>query len=285
MKITAVPQAVTPQTPSPPLSTRVLTMKTNVTPLSFEPPPDEQKLTIPDASETSNAVAEETQPISRQFADLAKQRRSLQLKARELAEREKAISAASQGGDRVEIARIKSEPLKVLLEHGVTYDQLRDEILANPVNPEVADLKAQIAALKGDVDKRFTDRETQAEQQVLSEMKRDADRLVAEGADFELVRATKSVPDVMRLIERTYRESGEVLDVREACQLVEQELLQRQLKLLELDKIKSKFASEVQLQPQRNQPVMRTLTNKDTASVPMSAKARALAAFYGTLKK
>jgi hypothetical protein len=117
-------------------------------------------------------------------------------------------------------------------------------------------------------------------------MRKEAQTLVAEGEDYELVRETRSIPQVMTLIERTYRETGEVLEVSEALKLVEDELYKDSLKLAALKKVQSGLApAQPAPQPMQPQRQMRTLTNRDTASVPMSRKARALAAFQGTLKK
>jgi hypothetical protein len=151
------------------------------------------------------------------------------------------------------------------------------------VSPELHALKQEIDALKKGVDTKFAETATQQEQQVLAEMQREATQLAADDA-FELVRATASIPDVMQLIEKTYRQTGEVLDVREAMSLVENELEKDILKRASLKKVQAKLGqSAPQSQPQQ-QRGMRTLTNRDTASVPLSAKARALAAFHGQLK-
>jgi hypothetical protein len=86
----------------------------------------------------------------------------------------------------------------------------------------------------------------------------------------------------MELIERTYRESGEVLDVREAVDLVENYLFDETKKLAALNKIKSQFVPQAPVaqppQPQQ-QSGMRTLKNRDTAAIPLSRRARALAAW------
>jgi hypothetical protein len=264
-------------------------MNVNRTPEFIPPPTPEtaapvQELSISTDNETPKKEDEATQPLSPQYAALAKQRRALQVKERELAEREKALATKSQGSDVVDLAKLKSQPLSVLLEAGVTYDQLTEAILANPVNPELNALKAELAALKEGVDKKFIDQNTQAEQQVLAEMRKEATLIASQGDDFELVRETKSIPDVMQLIERTYRESGEVLDVKEALSLVEEYLFKEAQRLTGLKKLQSQSPAAPAPQSQQR-PGMRTLTNKDTASVPMSAKQRALAAFYGTLKK
>lgn len=286
MKISPMPslgtQVATDGAQGPAVNTmRALKMATNATPGPSFP----QDLPVSDDNEDkSKAVVEATQPISPQSAALAKHRRALQVKERELADREKAILEKSQGSDSIALARLKSEPLNVLLEAGVTYDQLTEAILASQGNSEISALKAEINALKEGVDKRFVDSETQAEKQVLAEMQKEATQLVAQGDEFELVRETRSVPEVMRLIEMTYRETKEVLEVGEALKLVEEELFRRNQGLVKLKKMQGLFQPPAP-QPQPRAQGMRTLTNKDTASVPADRKQRALSAFYGTLKK
>ncbi len=269
---------------------RVLKMRTNVTPGREEPPPAVQELTIPDATkEPVQAGTEDTQPLNPQMASLAKERRALQVKERELADREKALaSKAVTPEDSVPIAKLKSNAMRTLMELGIPYEQLTQEILADQsgMNPEILALKAELKSLKEGVDKTLTDRDARAEQDALAEMRKEAIQLSAQGEDFEMVRETNQVPTVMKLIERTYRESGEVLDVKEAMQLVEAELVSNGLKLARLKKVQGQLAPAQPVpQPPQQQRQMRTLTNRDTASVPMSPKARALAAFNGTLKK
>lgn len=297
MKISPVPsltEAVSHADPqaSKIANIRALKMATNANPTAIPEETAAQELTISDDNsnkvEPSPAV-EATQPISPQFAALAKQRRALQVKERELLDKEKALLAQTQGSaDLIPKARLKSETLRVLQEAGVTYDDLTQAILANQSNPEVHALRSELNAIKEGVNKQFTERDQQAKQQVLSEMRSEATRLVSNSEDFELTRETGSVPQVMKLIERTYDETGEVLDVPEALRLVEEELFNRQQKLVNLKKMQgllNKPAEQAQVTTQQRPQGMRTLTNKDTASIPLSAKARAIAAFNGTLKK
>lgn len=271
MKISAVPPVVNAMT----IATQQSTDREMPSP---EASPTNELMSIPDNNETT---VEATQPLSPQLAEIAKRRRALQLRERAIAEKEKALQATNTGSSGgIDVARLKSDPLKVLDEAGVTYDQLTEALLATQGNAEINALKAEINALKEGVDKKFTDRETQAEQQVLAEMKREAERLSSLGEDFELVRETKSIPQVMTLIERTYRETGEVLDVSEALKLVEEELFKDLSRVTSFNKIKSQFAPPPAPQPQPKQQMgMRTLKNTDTAPVPLSRRAKALAAW------
>jgi tRNA splicing endonuclease len=224
-----------------------------------------------------------TQPIDPQIARIAKERRALQIRQKELLVREQALANAPKEG-MIELSRLKSDPLNVLLENGVTYDQLAQAVMSNQQNNEVHKLKAEIEALRQGVDQKFVEKDALAERQVLAEMRREADHLSRSDA-FELVRETRSVPTVVKLIERTWRERKEVLDVPEAMKLVEDELFKDAQRVAKVKKMQSLYP-QAALQTQQRQPQgMRTLTNRDTASVPMGRKARALAAYYGTYKR
>lgn len=251
---------------------------------------------MPSAISSSNeeAVIEATKPLSPQFAALAKQRRALDVRERAVLDREQALqNRPTTDGSNDLAAQLKSQPLRVLQEQGVLnpefYNSLTEFLVSGQsgINPEIQALKEEIKALKEGVDKNFVDRDTAAEQQVLSEMRREADSLAKEGDAFELVRETRSVPKVIDLIHRIYKKSGEVLDVSEAMQLVEEELLKENLKIANFKKIQSQFQAPQQ-QPQiqqRQQPVMRTLTNRDTAQPPLDRRQRAMMAALGTLKR
>lgn len=274
MKISAVPPTVNAMT--------VPTQQSTNRDMPGGPVSSGQELPISDINETKEAEAT-NQPLSPQFAELAKRRRALQLKERALAEKEKAWVAQSSGNNGIDRARLKSQTLSVLQEEGVMneefYNQLTEHLLANQSNAEINALKSEINALKEGVDKRFLEKETQAEQQVLAEMKREAERLSSQGDSFELIRETRSIPKVMQLIEQTYREDGEVLEVTDALQFVEDELFKDLSKYAALNKVKSQFLPQApETQPQQ-QTGMRTLKNRDTAPIALSRRARALAAW------
>lgn len=283
MKITPLPSAANTILNNGGVEIRSMKIATNATPPGHEAVQAQvedlpRPLTNND-EKINKEVEEATQPLSPQYAALARQRRAIQQEKQAL-DRAKA-EWATKSKDVVDLATLKSKPLSVLLENGVTYDQLTQEILANQGGSEIQALKAEIKALNEGVDRKFSERDAQQEQQVLADMRREAVLLAKQGDTFELVRETKSIPDVMRLIERTYRETGEVLDVSDALELVESELVKESLKLAKFKKVQGQLSPQPIQQPQPPQRQMRTLTNKDTASAPMSARARALAAFYG----
>lgn len=249
------------------------------------PAPAETISSIPDPIEPG--AVEATQPLSPQFAALAKQKRAFQL---EKAEFEK-LKAASAGGNSQEfIDKLKQNPLSVLQEHGVLgpdfYNSLTEQLLNGPGhNPEIQALKEELAALKKGVDSQFQSREEQQEEAALGEMLNEAEGLAKEGDAFEMIRSEEAYEDVLRLIHSTYKTTGRVLDVQDAMNQVENKLLARAEKLASINKVRARIApppTPPQLQPQRG---MRTLTARDTAAPMMDRRARAIAAAMGTLKR
>lgn len=239
------------------------------------------------AESNEQATIEETKPLSPQFAALAKQKRALQVKERELQEREAklATSGATEGPDKL-IERLKSQPLSVLQEHGVTYEQLTDAILnGEKSNPETHALKQELQELKKSLDQKFQTNEERQEEAALTEMLYEAEDLAKEGEDFALIREQDAYDKVLRLIHSHYKQTQRVLDVRTAMERVETELMTSAEKLARIGKVQSKIAPPQQLQPQQPQRQMRTLTARDSSSAPMSARQRAIAAFQGTLKR
>lgn len=243
-------------------------------------------------SSTSDTVeqgaVEATQPLSPQFAALAKQKRAFQLEKAEF-ERQKAEQATrSNGFDPEQFkARMQSDPLGVLQEHGVTYDALTEAILSdkNQENPKILALEQQIKALKEGVDKTFQTNEQRAEESALTEMLYEAEALSKEGEDFEMIRSEDAYDQVLRLIHKTYKDTGRVLDVRDAMNKIENTLMARAEKLASINKVRNKIAPPSPPPAQLAPRGMRTLTARDTASPVSDRRARAIAAMTGTLKR
>lgn len=241
-----------------------------------------------DVNEQADTVIEETKPLSPQFAALARQKRALQTE-RAAFDAEKKAFEESRSGTNLDSdlrSRLKSSPLSTLLEEGVTYDQLTEQLLAEQsgATPEINQLRQEIKALKEGFDKNLNDRDTQAETQVLAEMEREAEALVAQGDDFDLVRRTGNTKEAIRLIKETYKSTKEILDVSEALRLVEEDLLNQIAPIAESKKIQTRLTPPAPMQTQGQRP-MRTLTSRDGTSIPLSAKQRAIAAFHGQLRK
>jgi hypothetical protein len=237
-------------------------------------------------------VVEATQPLSPQLAAIAKAKRALQLERAEF-EKQKAETDTLKGAAGIQ-DRLKSDTLSVLQEAGVLdspefYNSLTERILGNQnaYNPEIAALKAEVKALKEGVDQSFKSQETRAEESALTEMLYEAEALAKEGDAFEMIRerGQAAYDRVLRKIYNNYKKTGRVLDVTEAMNSVEGELLEEALKFARLGKVQGKLAPTPTQPVQPGQKQLRTLTASGTSTAPLTARQRALAAFSGTLKR
>lgn len=280
-----------------------------------------------DASEATNsgeseqAAPEETKvedpALSRQFAQLARQEKALRLKAQQqeqawkakeqaLAAREAEMQAQLDQYKTGYVSReqLKADPFSVLNDNGLTYEQLTEQLL-NPVQRDprmeatISKLEAKIKELEAkteDTGKQYKQQQADAYQAAVRQIEADVKSLVQSDPEFETIKATNSMKDVVELITQTYDKDGVLLTVEEAAKEVESYLMEEALKLAQISKIKSRMAqnsaSSSQAaaskpasvnQPKQQQP-MKTLTNAASGSRQLSARERALLAFKGELK-
>lgn len=299
-----VMEAATKPQETPPTAQEMAPAATEAPDLTTKSPPTEapaQEI-APAAPSDKTDAEEDTKPLGPQYAALARHRRALDVKEKQLQAREKALTekASSPDANSVPVSRLKSEPLSVLREAGVTYDQLTEAILAeqNGITPQFVKLQDEVKSLKEELTRTLSDRDAEAEQVALVEIGKEATRLAkTSGDEFELIRATNSIPDVVALIERTFKSTGEALDVADAMQLVEAELVKDGLQIAQAKKVQERIkpkvqpsaspapAAPAQTEQQQTQPPMKTLTSRGTVTANMSRRDRAIAAATGLLKK
>ncbi len=287
-------------------SSRSIKMKTQVTPSEYLPqqtqpapvPAAAAQAPIgdnPNPNEPAPVVSEVTKPLSPEYAAHLKRERALQVKEREIQAREDALPkpGAPQTEAATLIERMKADPLGLLLENGVTYDQLTQAVLRSmegggPALTKVEqDLRNELKSLKMDIEKQtknMNDSQVQARDSALDQMQKQADQLIAADDAYQMIRETGSNKDVRELIKRTFDETGEVLDVKEALEEIENDLLAESLKVARIQKVQQGLSAPTQQQIQAAQPrgqIMRTLTNRDTAVAVPSRRERAIAAALG----
>lgn len=276
--------------------------------------------------ETTPVLAEEAKPVepkeqdpalSRQFAQLARQERALRAKVQqqeqaiqrreqELMQREEAIRAKDTQYSKGYISqdRLKQDPLSVLAEAGLSYDELTQQILSQGQQDprmiaQMRRLEDQIRQLEGknEESKKFAEnQQTQAYQAAVKQIETDVRNAASRDPRFEMVKTTGSYKDVVQLIEEVYKKDGFVMDTEEAIQQVEDYLTDEALKLTRTEKIKRQLQASQKVAPQaqsqqkpqsqnaQQQPGMKTLTNATSSSRKLSAKERAVLAFKGELK-
>lgn len=244
------------------------------------------------------------EPLSAQFAQLARKEKAIRAKVQELKAKEAAIAAkdAEYAAKDTEykskyISRdaITQDPWSVLADLGVTYDQLTQQALSTvqqdpATKAYLAKLEAKIQQLEQDnagTKKTFQDNQNQQYNQAVNQIRSETKALVASDPAYETIRETNSVDDVVDLIEQTFKKDGVLLTVEEAAQEVENHLVDEALKIARIKKIQLKLAPQETKQPlqKQQQPQAKTLTNAMGASRQMSAKERAILAFQGKLNK
>lgn len=239
----------------------------------------ETPVVVSDTNVQAKPEPEAIGKVSHELALLAKEKRALQTEREQLARDKEALTGQSS---EALIKKLKTNPLSVLLENGVTYEQLTDEILKSQGNNEVAALKAEINSLTKSIDEKFQERDTQQEESVYGYMRQEVDKLSFSSNKYKLIREEKAQDKVMEFVKKKWKEDNEILTEEEAMDTIEgilREDARRYAKYIgELEETKTpEEPPPVQVTGQKT----KTLTNKDSAHPPMSRRQRAIAAALG----
>lgn len=258
---------------------RFIKAKTNATPQDNVLPPRVEGQ--PNASET-NPEAKQLDP---KFEALAKREAMLRAEKRDSqASLDAKIKDAVDKALGDYKAKLKSSPLDVLNEEGLTYDQLVEQAMNYP-DQTTRTLQSELNSIKRDQAKMQEDSKKAADSQRESAVKQiryDVTDLIDNDPQFETIKGSQSTEDVVELITRTFDETGRVLGVEQAAKMVEDELFEEVIKLTQLAKVKAKLAPPpVEMKQKSNQTQHTTLTNNMAVTRPMTSRERAIAAFKG----
>jgi hypothetical protein len=268
--------------------------------------------------EPQQEAPQEDLAARRQFAELARQERILRAKAQKQAQemqsrdealrvREAALEEKARLYEQGYISkdRLKSDPLSVLAEADLSYDTLTEQLLSQQprdprIDAEISSLKAELRALRTANEEGQKASKTQQEEAykaAVRQIEMDTTSLVKNDPEtYEAIAKTKSIRDVVELIEETYKKDGILLSVEEAAQEVEDYLVEEGYNTVtRIDKIKRRLAQnsastaptdrvkqQTQVEPQQTQ--MKTLTNATASTRKLTARERAMLAFKGELK-
>lgn len=279
----------------------------------------EEPQEMEDQQQEEQEMEQVAPPKNDEFERLRMQERQARLKAQQraqqleqqLKDREAAIQAREQEWEAKEKQyksyipkeRLTQDALSVLAEAGVSYEQLVEQIVnQQPKDPRVeAEMKMLRQELQSLREEQENAKKAQAQQQTeaykaaVNQIRMDVKNLVTMDPEFEMVKSTNAVNDVVELIERTFKETGHVMDVEEAAREVENYLVEETLKYTNVGKIKQRLQtaqsksnapSEQQSQEMnKKQPQpMKTLTNAASSPRQLSSRERAILAFKGELK-
>lgn len=269
--------------------------------------PESQEVTASEAPKEEAPVKEES-PLSSQYAVLARKEKALRAKAQQqdaayrakeasLLAKEEALKAreSEYKSNYIQKDKFTQDPWSTLSELGVTYDQLTQSALnqsqQDPATKAAIDsLKAELRAQQAAQDearKGYETQQKQAYEQAVSQIRNDAKNLVNTDPEFETIKATNSINDVVELIEETFKKDKILLSVEDAAREVENYLVEEAMKIARIKKIQQRLAPKPEAPKQQaakspQQPQqMKTLTNSVGSSRQLSARERAILAFKG----
>jgi len=273
----------------------------------------EQK-TIDKSTSESEASKDKEEPLSSQYAQLARREKALRAERMQFKAKEEAFKAREEAIKAKELeyqtnyipkSSLKEDALSVLSDAGVDNNDLIERLLNQPksedtlVTKEIRALREEIKALKGEQEntkKSFQDTQQATYDQAIAQIDRDVRSLVKNNENFETITAMKQEREVVKLIETTFNEglgdeypAGTVLSTEEAAQIVEDYLVEEAMKIAKISKIAKKLqpvsvTTEKKLdagESQQTKQQTKTLTNAQGTNRPLSARERAMLAFKG----
>ena len=172
--------------------------------------------------------------------------------------------------------RLKQNPLKALEEMGLGYDQLTE--LALNDGKLTPDLQMQLirSELENDYKSKFEELENRLQEREEAEVEAkyenakhnfmsEIESAVASDEKYELINSSNGEELVYNVIEEHYNETGNILEIDEAAQAVEEYLEAEVEKMLKLEKVSRKLGrvAEEPFEPRRQSSP--TLSNAHSA--------------------
>lgn len=255
---------------------------------------------------------DQKRPLSAQYAQIARKEQALRAKELALKVREEALKAQEAPrpfhqppqDDVISKAELAKDPLGVLAKLGLSYDQLSQQAMNAPTPEQIAqqqlvdELRAEIRSIKQGQDEIKTSAEKQQQksyEQAINQIRSEVKSLVTSDPEFETIKATNSVEDVVELIQTTFNEDGILLSPEDAAKQIEDYLVEEAMKLQRISKIQKRLqtastaspgaaSQQTQGNAKAQSEAPKTLTNTLGTSRQLSARERALLAFKGELK-
>jgi hypothetical protein len=219
--------------------------------------------------------------LSRREKELRQREADIEARISELEERAKKYEGYEDLDE-----RIRNKPFEVLGEKGIDFETLAKMALEGNGEPTT---EMQIQRLREDMENKYMkevenlrkeleEKEKQAEEQkyneVIEDYKYELNEFIDQNSEnYELIKLQGASDLVYEVVEEHYNETGRILSNEEACEHVENYLLEEAKKALNVNKIKSMFG---QKEPGAQEPKptpktgVNTLSNTESATVPSS---------------
>lgn len=232
----------------------------------------------------------EQEKFAQKFAALSRKEKAIREREKALEKRikeleakqpevETTIKSAKEEAEQLK-RRMKSEPLKVMEEMGLSFQQLADMVLNDgKPTPEMImsekekAIQARIDALEAQLKQKAEMEEQQKLDAAIEGFKSQIKSEIENNPTFELIRTEGAYDIVYDVIAAHHEATGEILETTKAAEAVESHLLEEAKKYLGLNKIKEMLQPPPQQPPAKAEvkPASKTLTNASAAKATPSA--------------
>lgn len=222
---------------------------------------------------SNEAVAVEQSPEDKKLAEtfqrINKQETHLKSERAKIEEARKAFEADKAKADKYASLQGKN-PFEILEHFGITYDQLlkADKEKHNPVDPNVKRALDRVNELESKIlskeDEATKERRARAELQI----KADIQKTIKEN-EYDILEIAGAEQAVIDYMEEIYNQTQEIMDYKEACQAVTDNLVEQYHKLSTSKWVKPKVVETV---IEEKPATAITLTNKSTQAIPTKGK-------------
>lgn len=249
---------------------------------------EEQK--APEAEEKPKSEEEPKKEdlFSKKFAALSRKEKILREKEAKFAATEKRLAELeaklnAPAGEKKEEnklpfeARLRKDPLGTLKELGYDFNKLTDLALSDgklsaedklELYREELDTKykSELEKLRAEIAEKEKVNMQKQQEQVIENFKQEISSFVDSSEEHELIRANDMSHEVFNVIELHHQETGKVLSIKEAADLVESHLEEKAKELQKLKKFSKLFGGQQKASDKPKADVINkpTLTNSAT---------------------
>lgn len=197
------------------------------------------------------ALSRKERAIRQRESQLNQQMQELQQRLQQLEEQGKQVESYKQIPD-----RLRKEPLKVLEESGLKFEQLAEMVLndGKPTQDMVlSEYEKKFMSKVQELEQKLAEKEAKEQEEkyeaAIQHFQGQLTDFINQTADYDLIRANDASDLVFQVIEEHHNETGQILSNKEACDAVEEYLLEEAKKLVDRDKVKKLLQPQTPSKP------------------------------------
>jgi hypothetical protein len=215
-------------------------------------------------------IAPKEEALSPRLAALARREREITRRAQQFAAEKKAweeerakLTAESKPrdidtGKFISLEDLEKDTIGTLSKYGYNPDKLTEKMLDpgnSPMERELQALKAEIAELKGipsKIQEELANRQKMEYDAAVNQIRRDVSSTVANSPDYSTIKEAGHTEAVVKLIEKTFEDTGEMLSIEDAAAQVEEYLIEEAIKVANYSKVRARTSQTplTETQPQ-----------------------------------